>query len=43
MIRDHLAKISRHKSMGLNGMHPHVLKELAEVITEQLSITVERS
>ena len=36
IIRDHLAKISVHKSMGLEGMDPHVLRELAEVIAELL-------
>ena len=38
IIRDHLAKISVHKSMGLEGMHPRVLRELAEVTAEPLSV-----
>jgi len=29
MVRDHLAKINRHKYMGFNRMHQHVLKEMA--------------
>jgi len=42
LIREHLAKINAHKSTGPNGMHPHVLRELAEVI-EPLSIIFIRS
>ena len=41
--REHLAKINVHKSTGSDGMHPHVLRELAEVITELLSIIFGRS
>ena len=43
MVRDHLAKINMHKSMGPNGMHPHVLREPAEVIAEPFSKISERS
>ena len=42
-IRECLAKISAHRSIGLYGMHLRVLRELAEVIAESLSIIFERS
>lgn len=35
-----LSKPNTHKSMGPNGMHPRVLREMA-VITKQLSIIME--
>ena len=41
--REHLDKINAHKSMDPNGMYPHVLRELAEVIAELLSIIFETS
>ena len=43
LVREHLAKkINTHKSMGLDGIHQHVLRELAEVTAELFSIVFER-
>jgi len=44
LVREHLAKkINTHKSMGLDGIHQHVLRELAEVTAEPLFIIFETS
>jgi len=42
-VRDHLNKLDTRKSMGVNGMHPRVLRELADVVAQSLSIIFHRS
>ena len=36
-------RLNVYRSMGLDGVHPRVLKELAEVVAEPLSITFEKT
>ncbi|GAB0183643.1 mitochondrial enolase superfamily member 1 [Grus japonensis] len=42
-VRDHLRKLDTHKSMSAEGMHPRVLREVADIIAMPLSIIFERS
>ncbi|GAB0180201.1 hypothetical protein GRJ2_000485400 [Grus japonensis] len=43
MVSDLLHHLDTHKSMGLDGIHPRVLRELAEVLTKPLSIIYQQS
>ncbi|KAK4828086.1 hypothetical protein QYF61_023146 [Mycteria americana] len=43
MVSDLLHHLETHKSMGLDGIHPRVLRKLAEVLTKPLSIIYQQS
>ncbi|KFM03700.1 hypothetical protein AS27_15612, partial [Aptenodytes forsteri] len=43
MVSDLLHYLDTHKSMGPDGIHPRVLRELVEVLTKPLSILYQQS
>ncbi|KFO72633.1 RNA-directed DNA polymerase from mobile element jockey, partial [Cuculus canorus] len=43
VVRDLLAQLDTHKSMGPDGIHPRVLKALVDVLSKPLSIIFLRS
>ncbi|KFW96374.1 hypothetical protein N336_06844, partial [Phalacrocorax carbo] len=43
VVSNLLQHLGTHKSMGLDGIHPRVLKELVEVLTKPLSIIYQQS
>ena len=43
MVLDLLQKLDNHNSMGPDGLHPTVLRELADVLAKTLSIILQQS
>ncbi|KFP47515.1 hypothetical protein N323_13094, partial [Cathartes aura] len=43
LVRDLVLQLDAHKSIGPDGIHPRVLKELADVIAGPLSMVFQRS
>mgnify|MGYP001853857989 CR=1 FL=1 len=43
MVLDLLQKLDTHKSMGPDGLHPRMLRELVDVVTKPPSIIFQQS
>lgn len=42
-LKEHLNKLEVHRTMGPDGIYPHMLRDLANVTARPLSIIFERS
>ncbi|KFO62867.1 hypothetical protein N302_10922, partial [Corvus brachyrhynchos] len=42
-VRELLSRLDVHKSMGPNGIHPRVMRELADELVKPLSIVYQQS